>query len=265
MSAITRDQFAILNFGYINGFNLLQYCPEELLLQKYNTFQYLFQEGCNQAYADLKSRLASLYDINSALSNANQTLKNKTGSINISIAALTYISQVYLSQTSGDFPISSVRGIIEIDSTVSIGTTLEGIDLLDNASVGATGFLWFANKYYVNAGYLYLTINGPAVDIKIAASIVPVTVPSPAPTMASLLTASLVKDDLLTEILSKLAIKKILGSSAGTNKQLQSIFDENELMIIEIMEKQRTLNLPEAVMPLSQVPHTISGSFKTIG
>jgi hypothetical protein len=127
--------------------------------------------------------------------------------------------------------------------------------------IGAEGFQWFINRYYSAAGTLYLTITGPPVDIHVIANLQPTT----APTTAQQFIANLVKDDLLIEILSKLAIKKILGSLAGTNKQLQEIFDKNEEVILQILEKQRTLNLPEATMPLSQVPHTIESNFKTIG
>ena len=238
MPIITRDQLAVINFGYISGLNLLQFCPEELLLQKYATYQYLFQQGVNQAYADLKSRLSTIYDLNYVLSNANQLLKNKTGSFTISLAALTYISQIYFSQNSSDSPVQSMSGIVDIDSTVSVGTTAGGTDLLNSQSVGSEGFVWVINKYYANGTTLYVTIAGPAVDVKLSANIQSTATPTP----TQQLTANLTKDDLLIEILSKLAIKKILGSSAGTNKQLQAIFDENEQMILEIMEKQRTLN-----------------------
>jgi hypothetical protein len=259
--ATTRDQLAVINFGYLTGFNLLQYCPEELLLQKYNQFQYLFQEGCNQSYADLKSRFASLYDLNNVLSNSSQNLKKQTGSIIISFLATSYVSQINFKASEYNVPETSIPGIVDIDSFVSVGTTLAGTDLLNNQVIGDKGFLWLINQYYVNTTNLYVTITGPAIDIKISANIQSSATPTP----SQQLTANLVKDDLLIEILSKLAIKKILGSAAGTNKQLAQIFEENENVIIEILEKVRSLNLPAAPRSISQIPHVVNSSFKTIG
>ena len=257
----TRDQLAVINFGYLAGFNLLQYCPEELLLQKYNQIPQLFQEGCNQAYADLKSLFSSIYDINNVLSNASQNLKDQTGSITISIAATTYVSQINFKVSKGSFPVIPIPGVIDVDSSVSVGTTVGGTDLLSNQNIWQKGFLWQVNTYFLVATTLYVTITGPAIDIKVSAN----TQSSATPTIAQQLVANLTKDDLLIEILSKLAIKKILGSAAGTNKQLQAIFDENEKVIIEILEKVRTLNLPAAPCSINQVPEVISSSFHTIG
>jgi hypothetical protein len=259
--ATTRDQLAVINFGYISGFNLLQYCPEELLLQKYNQLQYLFQQGCNQAYSDLKSRLASLYDLNNVLSNASQILKKQTGSLVVNFLATSYVSQINFKASEFNVPGTSIPGIIDIDSYVSVGTTVGGTDLLNNQQIGTKGFLWYFNKYYNSETNIYLAITGPAIDIKISSNIQSSATPTP----TQQLVANLVKDDLLIEILSKLSIKKILGSAAGTNKQLQAIFDENENVIVEILEKVRSLNLPAAPRSISQLPHVVNSSFNTIG
>jgi hypothetical protein len=259
--AITRDQFAVLNFGYITGLNLLQYCPEELLFQKYNTYQYLFQQAVNQAVADVKSRLSPLYDLNAVMSNANQFFKKCEGSLTVNFAAQSYVSQIFIRASNKDFPQVSIPGVLDVSSYVSVGTTEGGTDILDNQVIPAEGFLWQFNKYYSGSASIYFTLTGPALDIDISANMPGAQNVTP----SSQLTANLVKDDLLMEIVSKLAIKKILGSAAGTNKQLQGIFEENDYVIEQILLKQRVLNLPGAKAPIAGVPFTASSSFKTIG
>lgn len=250
--AINRDQFAVLNFGYISGLNLLQYCPEELLFQKYNLLPSLFQQGINQAAAELKSCLSTLYDVNRVLSNQNQWLKNKQNGIQITIAAGVYVSQIYFSKND----------IVYSDPVVSVGTSQGGNDLKSGAIITDAGFLWFFNKYYADQTVLYINIDGSPVDIEVVAT-------KPASqaysTVADILKGNLIKDDLLIKILSILSIRNILGSAAATNKQLQGIFESNDFVIEQIMLKQITLNLPLVKGPALAVPFTVDSSFKTLG
>jgi len=94
---VTRDQLAVMNFGYLSGLDLLQWCPEQLLIKQYALNPSFLQNGCNQAYADLKSRLCNRYDLNSVLSNANQVLKKQTGNVQVTISAGTYVSRISFS------------------------------------------------------------------------------------------------------------------------------------------------------------------------
>jgi hypothetical protein len=251
--AINRDQFAVLNFGYISGLNLLQYCPEELLFQKYNLLPSLFQQGINQAAAELKSRLSTLYDINKVLSNSNQWKKNQQNDIQITIAAGAYVSQIYFNKTD----------IINADPVVKVGTSLGAVDLLDSVSISDAGFLWFFNKYYASQTVLYFNIDGSPVDIEVIATLPATGVGSG--TVADILKGNLVKDDLLIKILSILSIRNILGSAAATNKQLQSIFESNDFTIEQIMLKQITFDLPSAKEAVMAVPFIVDSSFKTLG
>jgi hypothetical protein len=351
---ITRDTLASLNFGYLNGIDLLQFCPEELLIKQYAINPALLQTGCNQAYSYLKGKLCNLYDLNKVLSNANQNLKNQTGNISVVIPANTYVSRISLIASSSlDHMLrltsmTSVNKSIAINPTVSVGTTLNGTDLLENKDVN--NFIWFFNKYYTSQTTLYFTIQGncdinitsdsgvkmPAVSpigllnqsgafqytipantyiyqifgeillstpsVKIGLTpggieILPLTLinntvlpilqqyfsvdtilyfnvsggfanlsfdlgynfvaPTPKPFD--------IKDDTLTEVLSLLALKRILGSLASNNKQLMELFEENKNTILDIQDGTMGLTLPSAPSPLQSIPHTISSSFKVIG
>jgi hypothetical protein len=349
---ITRDQLASLNFGYLNGIDLLQFCPEELLIKQYAINPALLQTGCNQAYSDLKSRLCNLYDINKVLSNANQSLKKQTGNVSVVIPANTYVSRINLVACDPVNHIPSGTGVnnnIGIFPTVSIGTTLNGTDLLNNKEIRNS--VLFFNKYYASQTILYFTIQGNS-DIYLTANS-GVTMPAVSPVgllnqsgafqytipantyiyqifgeillstpsvkigltlggseilplwlidntgLTTLMqqyfsvdtilyfnvsggSANLrfdlgynfvaptpqpfeIKDDMLTQILTLLALENILGSLAANSKFLMDKFEQNELKILQIQDGTRGLTLPSAPSPLQSIPHSVPGSFKTIG
>ena len=353
---VSRAQISSLNFGYLSGRNLLQYCPEALLITQYNIDPNLFTDGVNQAYADLKSRLSSLYDLTYVLSNANQFLLNQTGSIQINIADGTYVDRIMFNQNplnvlTNSLPLSGFTDpIIDLSPQVQCGSTLGTSDLLPLTSI-ENGWLWFVNKYFATSTTLYFTLTGQGMNIKISASTGVVMPPVSSIAQMNqdgaftyvmpansylyqvfaeiLLSTPSVKigttaggsdiyaltlindstlipstqffavdttlyftvsngsanfrldigfnfvapqaptfqyeDDFLKEILSKLAIEKILGSNAATNKQMMAIFDRNEAVIHNIETKNRVLTLPAAPLPLQSLPETIYSSFHTIG
>ena len=252
--AISIDQLASMNFGYITGLNLMQYCPDQMLIQKYNVSPFLFQQGVNQAYSELKLRLSNIYEIETEISSRNTLLENQTGLAVISILANTYLSKIHIA------PASQID--TSITSTISIGTTSGGDDVLASQEIG-DGITFVANKYFPTQSNIYINISGPAVDVKViaTASSFPFSDVNP----LDQLNQGMVKNDSLVEILSKLAIKKILGSSAATNKQMAEIFEENEDKIIKIETKQWSLDLPQAFSTIASLPRTINSSFKTIG
>lgn len=352
---ITRDQLSSLNFGYLNGLDLLQYCPEELLVKQYTIIPSILQTGCNQAYSYVKAKLCNRYDINSVLSNANQSFKDKIGSFQVTIKAGTYISRITFSIVPFSFqksqvPISGNLSVIDISPIASIGTTDGDADLLDNVDVGK-GYVYFLNKYFAIDTILYFNISGSKVNINLAGDmgitmppIIPVGILNqsrkftyiiPANTYIYQLFAGIllstpsvsigttdggseviattliadatldilcqyfdnetilyfdvtggsvnfrldlgynfvaptpadyqIKDDLLTEILTIRAIKNILGSIAGANKQLAALIEENENIIMQIQDNMMSLSLPVAPAPLNAVPYMIDSSFKTLG
>ena len=256
MAILTRDQLSALNFGYITGMNLLQFCPDQLLIKAYADSPDLFQLGINEAIGDIKSRLSSLYDFSKVFGTLNQLFYSQSGSLNITIAALTYVERIYFTQSADSINASGL-----IDSVISIGTTSGGNDLLDSMPVCLNGNLWFINQYFASASTLYATISGPDVDVQLIAS----KQPSGNITSSQAFINNLTKDDYLMKIVSILAVENILGSMAATNKQLQGLFERNELAIQRIEAKQRSLSLPVAPRPIAGVPETINSNFKTTG
>ena len=354
---ISRAQISSLNFGYLSGRNLLMYCPEQLLITQYNIDPNMFTDGVNQAYADLKSRLSSLYDLTYVLSNANQFLLNQTGAVSVSIAAGTYVDRIMFSWNPQKFLDNSIPlntggtiPIINLTPQVQCGSTAGGSDLLPLTNI-CDGWLWFVNKYFANATTLYFTISGSSINMKISAStgvsmpavsaiaqmnqsgaftyLVPansylyqvfaeILLNTPSVKIGTTAGGSDIyaltlinnstlipstqyfavdttlyftvsggsanfrldlgfnfvapqaptyqyEDDFLKEILSKLAIEKILGSNAATNKQMMAIFERNETVIHNIETKNRALTLPAAPSPMQSIPEMINSSFHTIG
>jgi hypothetical protein len=67
--ALTTDQIISLDFGYLTGVDLLQYCSSSLLAAQYEKNPDSFQSGCDQAYMDMKSILSTRYDIDAEFEN----------------------------------------------------------------------------------------------------------------------------------------------------------------------------------------------------
>lgn len=173
---ITRDQFSQMNFGYLNGSDLLQFCPSQLLTSQYDKFQQSIQNGCNQAYEELISELSNRYDIGKELSNANQKLTKQSGSVQMNISAGSYISKIVLTwdnpfrsfnlgqQASLSSPI--IIGVGDNSPQVQIGTTSTGSEILEQNFIQYQKIL-FVNKYFPLATTLYFTISGGDVNIEL--------------------------------------------------------------------------------------------------
>ena len=173
---VSRDQIAALNFGYLSGSDLLQFCPDQMLIKAYADDPNKLQTGCNQAYGYVKAKLINRYDLNQVLSNANQIFKKQTGSLQVTIAAGTYVSTINFSSIAPQFDSSPITGfpggqfpIIDVFTNVKIGTILGGDDILPLKNI-ENGYLWFANKYFSTLTTLYFTITGPETTITISAN-----------------------------------------------------------------------------------------------
>jgi hypothetical protein len=173
---ITRDQLAIMNFGYLSGKDLLQWCNDQLLIKQYAVDPDILQNGCNQAYADLKSRLCNRYDLNGVLSNANQILKKQTGNIQVTIPASTYVSRISFSSHIPPFESSPITGYpnseypnINIYPKVTIGTTAGGNDIFPETIVGKS-YIFFINKYFSTSTVLYFSLSGSEITINLTAN-----------------------------------------------------------------------------------------------
>ena len=359
--AITKDQLAQLNFGYLTGQDLLQFCPTQLLTSQYEKFPELLQTGCNQAYDEVKGELCNRYDVNKELSNANQFLKNKTGAITIQLAANTYVSRIFFNWNPV-FPVIQPISIdasfnamlvdaIDVSPKVKVGTTAGAEDIVIEQHLTDLGFVVWLNRLFTTATTLYVTITGGNIDIELSAEIgaspLPMsylglldkssafTLDIPANTfiyqiftkillatpsirigttlngeeilpetlvsngIVTLLTqyfvaattlyftitggsvdlridqglnfvgptptATQIKNSFLIKILSIFAIRNILGSLASQDKMLISHFEWADLMIIKIKNRQVSLTLPTAPLPLRSKIEVVPSGFKTLG
>ena len=355
---VSRDQIAALNFGYLNGSDLLQFCPDQMLIKAYAVDPNKFQTGCNQAYSYVKAKLCNRYDINSVLSNANQLFLRQSQSFTVSIAPGTYISRIDFESYTPRFNSAPLTGypsgifpIADVYPVVNIGTTLGGDEIMKQTNIG-NGTVWVANKYFASQTTLYVTLAGSETTVNITATtgvqmppVYPLSCLNQASDFNIFMRANTyvyqifgkilldnpsvkigttdggeeiypnvlvsdsgltvlvlqyfpvdtilyfkitngsvnfrideglkfvapqpnlyaIKDDLLTEILAIRAIKSILGSNSGTDKQLESIIEENEHIISQLQNEQMGLSLPAAPNTISAIPYTVNSSFKTIG
>jgi len=61
--AISIPDLKALNFGYLSGADLKQFCAAPILIKIYETDNDALQSGCNIAYAELSSNLSNRYNI----------------------------------------------------------------------------------------------------------------------------------------------------------------------------------------------------------
>jgi len=368
--AITKDQLAQLNFGYINGQDLLQFCPIQLLTSVYEKFPDLLKSGCDMAYDEVKGELCTRYDINKEISNANQIIKDKTGQHQVNIVAGTYISRIYFRWNSpikveidGDVNnnvmqlisngiLSPIMGsIIDISPAVTVGTTLNGNDIMTIRNVSDNGLVFWVNKIFATDTVLYFHIINGNVDIELSAnsgvSMPPIsviglqnksdafTISIPANSyiyqifpnillstpsikigtteggeevVAEVLVSNAIiplliqyfaietilyvtisggsvnmridigynfvaptpspkplRNAYLVKLLSIFAIRNILGSLAGDNKQLIGLFDWADTNIIKIKKRDINLDLYQTPQPLRGNNEVVNSNFRTLG
>lgn len=66
--AITVAQLEAMNFGYLSGADLTQWCNAQLLISAYNIRPALFTKALAQAISEIRSKLFNLYDLTDELS-----------------------------------------------------------------------------------------------------------------------------------------------------------------------------------------------------
>jgi len=264
--ALTSDQLSQLTFGYLNGADLMQFCPSQLLIAQYEKFNAILQTGCDQAYEEVKGELCNRYDVNKEISNANQFLQNQTGDIQISLAANTLLSRIYFKWNNqrpliieGDIAFNSQSLLINgnlhdakdfISSPmVQVGTSLGGDDIMQKQHIN-DGLVHWINKTFSSATTLFVSITQGNVDIDLQAQ------------NSSPITS---RNNLLVKILSIFAIRNILGSLAGENKMLLGHYEWADTIILKIKERQMSMNLHSAPLPLQAKNEIVSSKFKTLG
>jgi hypothetical protein len=73
MVALTYTEFSASDYGYLNGADLLQFCPIQLLNSKYLINPNIIFNGVQMAYDELINNLCSKYNIENELSKSGQS------------------------------------------------------------------------------------------------------------------------------------------------------------------------------------------------
>lgn len=68
MPPLTNDQLYIMNFGYLMGSDLMQWCPAQLLIKRYEVNANSLLDGCVSAYGEVIRMLNSRYAIENEIS-----------------------------------------------------------------------------------------------------------------------------------------------------------------------------------------------------
>lgn len=73
MAAPTYDELKALSFGYLNGSDVLRYCPFQVLQKQIAIDADSVQIGCDIAYSEALSTLGARYDIETELTKTDDT------------------------------------------------------------------------------------------------------------------------------------------------------------------------------------------------
>ncbi len=241
--AITKDQLAQLNFGYLTGQDLVQFCPTQLLTSIYEKYPSMLQTGVDMACDELRGALCNRYDIDSELYNANHILKNQNGKITISIAAGTYVSRIYFTWIDQmqlilqDAYNTALQHPIDSSPYVTIGTTLDGEDIMPSQQIGEGTVFWI-NRIFSAATTLYLNITGGNVDIDLSANS---GVVSPPITVVALqnqtgaFTLALPANTYVYQIFAQILLSTpsiIVGTTVGGNDVVHTTIVNNAILTL---------------------------------
>ena len=83
--SLTVDQLVNQSFGYLNGDDLTEYSPPQLLIKQYEVKRGSLQKGCDVAYSELISLLNTRYNL--AVEFAKRGFTNATGAATATFAA----------------------------------------------------------------------------------------------------------------------------------------------------------------------------------
>lgn len=102
MVALTYTDFSALNYGYLNGADLLQFCPIQLLNNKYLINPNIIFNGVQMAYDELINNLCSKYNIENELSKNGQSSGSGSSSVSRVLMVVKITSLLSLRNILGE-------------------------------------------------------------------------------------------------------------------------------------------------------------------
>lgn len=76
MATLTNAQLEALNFGYLTGYDLMQYASAQLLIKCYEVRNSSLQQGCDNAYSEMIGLFYTKYDVNREFTQISGTRQN---------------------------------------------------------------------------------------------------------------------------------------------------------------------------------------------
>lgn len=100
---VTYDNIAVLDFGYLNGRDLLRYCPYQNLAKQYQTDPNILINGVYTAYSELIASLTTRYNIQNELLKSGQGSGSGSTSAERSLIVVKIVSSLAIRNILGEF------------------------------------------------------------------------------------------------------------------------------------------------------------------
>ena len=226
--SLTVDQLKALSFGYLNGEDLLQYSPPQLLISKYEIDNNSLQKGCNIAYDEIDADLSTRYDLSTEF--AKKGFTNGAATATVVAGAVTAAAITNAGTNYGTAPTITFVGGGGSGAAATAAIASGSISAI-NITSGGTG--------YTSAPTIVIT-GGAAAD-----------------TRAS----------LLVKIASLFAIRNILGNAQNISDKMLSDFAWADKAIRDLRNGQKSLKIvtQSDVTTVGSPAELISSSFNTLG
>lgn len=160
---MTPTALQALNFGYLSGADLSQWCNMQILIAELNQRPNILQKAVNQAIAEVRSKLYNVYDLTQELSLSDIVLPQAQ-------AALTAAAITGIAVTSPGTGIIGAPSVVITDAT---GTNAAATAAISDTTVTSIEVLSIGRRYLEAPAVVFTGGNPtrPATGIAILGSI----------------------------------------------------------------------------------------------
>lgn len=224
--ALSNDQLKAFSFGYLTGYDLLQWCPAQYLIKQYEVDNNSLINACSLAYSEISSSFTTKYNLSAELS--------KNG--NIAPAALAVVT-------------AGVVASVAIQVPGNNFTVAPTVTIMGGGGSGAT-----ATAVIVGGVISAIVVTAGGTGYT-SAPLVSFSGGQPADT----------RNLLLVKILSLLSVRNVLGNTQSISEKMTADFTWADATIRAIRNGQMNLPIEIASTEKISTANLVSDSFKTIG
>lgn len=224
---LTNDQLSNLPFGYLNGDDLTEYCPFQLLIKQYEVKPSSLKKGCDIAYSELISLLNTRYALDVEFSKRGFTNAAATATVNA--GSISGINITYGGTNYGTAPAVIISGS---------GTGAEAEAIVENGIVTGINILSGGTGY--NTVPIITLSGGEAADSRTL---------------------------IFVKLSAICAIRNILGNATNTGEQMKTNFEWADNTIRALRNAQQglpTVN-QSPITTYGSPAEVVPASFLTLG